>query len=709
MKDLVKNGIVKSVCGLCYSRCGVLVHVSEGKVTKVEGNPESLHSKGKLCVKGTASMEYLYHPDRLKYPLKRKGERGGGQWERVSWDEALDLVVEGLNKAKNDYGAESVIMMRGTFKAGLQDDCLARFANAFGTPNITSSAPVCFIPQMFAENFTYGFRSIPDYDFNPNCIFLWGVNASKTFFYNHNDCENALSKGAKLIVVDPVKIDIAKKADTWVQLRPATDLALALGMINVIINEELHDKDFVEKWTIGFEELKVHVQQYSSEKVSEITWVPEDTVKEVARLYANIKPASIYSGNAIDNNVNSFQTARALGILRAITGNIGVPGGDTQWTSAGLFPRRTPQFDLRDEIPLERRDKRISKRHGMLPINYYALPQDVEKAALKGMPYKLHATYIQGTNPLITHPNAKALYKAFQKMDFIAVAELFMTPTAAMADVVLPVASCFEFDSIMEAEPTPIATVVQQKVVQIGECWSDLKILNELAKRAGLSKYYWDHEDDILDELLQPINITFDEFREIGFIRGSKVYRKYERDGFDTPSKKVELFSDRLKKWGFDPLPQFSEPPETLYSDPELAKEYPLILTSCKDAEYWHSTYRQIKSLRNLNPDPIVKINPETAKKLDIENGEWVYIQTKRGRIRQKALLTADIDSRVVSISYAWWYPEKGPGDQYGWKESNINILLDSKPPFNKEMGSACLRGLLCKVYKVARNSFSTV
>jgi len=701
MNELIKDGTVRSSCGLCYNRCGVLVHLEGGKVTRVEGDPDSPHNKGRLCAKGNASVEYLYHPDRLKHPMKRVGERGSGEWERISWEEALNMVADGLNKSKEAYGVESVIVIRGGLKGGLQDDCLGRFANAFGSPNITSSAPVCFVPQMFAERFTYGFKSVPDYDDSPACTINWGANSANNHFYEDDECQEALDRGTKLIVVDPLKTDLAKKADIWAQLRPATDLALALGMINVIINEDLYDKEFVEKWTVGFGQLKAHVQEYSPEKVSEITWVDAETIKEMSRLYATSKSASILSGNAIDNNVNCFQNGRALAILRAITGNIGVPGGDIQWTPAGLATRKSPEFDLRDEIPEDVRNNRVSFGYKLLPMSFFAIPQDISRATLDGNPYSFHAAYIQGANPLITHPQSQDLYKAFQKMDFIAVADLFMTPTALMADVVLPVSSYLEYDSIRESENNPVATVAQQKVAQIGECWSDRKVLNELSKKMGLDKYGWEHEDDFLDEILKSRGMTFEEFRKVGTITGERVYKKHEIDGgFDTPSKKVEIFSGRMKAWGFDPLPVYYEPPETMYSEPGLEKVYPLIMTSCKQGQYWHSAHRQIKSLRDSYPDPVVKINPETAKNLGIEDGEWVNIKTKRGKIRQKALVTPDVDSRVVFVDYAWWYPEKGEKEQFGWRESNINILLSNTGPFGKEMGSACLKGLLCKVSK---------
>jgi len=242
---------------------------------------------------------------------------------------------------------------------------------------------------------------------------------------------------------------------------------------------------------------------------------------------------------------------------------------------------------------------------------------------------------------------------------------------------------------------------VRQKVAQIGEAWPDKKIINELAKKLGFAGYFWNDVNDALDLILKPVGITFDEFRKVGAIQGAKEYRKYEKEGFKTPSGKVEIYSSRLDEWGHDPLPVYHEPPETPYSAPELAKEYPLILTSYHQAPFRHSNNRQIASLREREPEPLVEIHPETAARLAVDDGDMVYIETKRGRIKQRAVLTEGIDPRVIGVSYAWWFPEQGVETLHGWQESNINILTASEPPYNPEIGSTNLRGILCRVYRV--------
>jgi anaerobic selenocysteine-containing dehydrogenase len=707
--------LVKSVCGLCVGNCGVLVTLEEGKAVGIKGDPESPLNRGALCPIGLASLEYLYHPDRLAYPLRRVGGKGEGKWQQISWDEALSLTAEALNKVKQEYGPETVAMVHGSAK-GSMDTHLVRLANAFGTPTVVCAEQVCHMPRVVAAELTFGFFPGADYEYPPAFVISWGANDAETHFSRHNGLVQAMNKGAKLIAIDPRETEVTRMADLWLRVRPGSDLALALAMINVIINEGLYDKGFVDKWTVGFDKLKTHIQDYTSETVADITWVPADLIVKAARLYATSRPGHIEWGNALDHNVNSFQASRAISILMAITGNLGVPGGevesrgsgyrfgDLESSESGVLGRWSSQLELRDKIPREKRQSKVGASLHMLPDVRYVLPQSAIKSILEGDPYHIRAAFVQASNPLSCWPNTKEAYRALKKLDFLAVSDMFMTPTAALADIVFPVASYLEFGGI-QMPPNGALVQLQRKVAQIGECRSDHEIINGLAKKLGLEEYFWGSIDDFWDAILEPVGLTFKEFKKIGLFTGQEEqptrYRRYEQNGFKTPSGKVELYSSRLKEWGFDPLPTYYEPPETPYSDPELAKEYPFIFMTWKRKPYRHSGGRQIASLRGSHPEPIIMIHPETADKLGIKEGDWVYIETKRGRIRQKANLTASIDPRVVGVDYGWWLPEKGASELYGWQESNVNILTNDKPPFNREMGSSNLRGFLCKVYKV--------
>jgi anaerobic selenocysteine-containing dehydrogenase len=694
--------VVKSTCAMCNRLCGVLVHLHDGKVIKVEGDPESPVNRGHLCIKGYAAVENLYHPQRLKYPLKRVGARGEGKWQRISWDEALETIASAMNSAKEKYGAESVAFVQGAPKGF--GPYLERLRNLFGTPNMITSAHVCSVPRRTAALVTYGQASstgpdqAADLDYPPAFFMLWGVNTQISDLPGYIRLEQALSQGTKLVVVDPRKTNFASRADLWVQPRPGTDLALALAMINVILDEELYDKDFVSNWTVGFNRLRKHVQDNTPKWAEEITWVPAEQIEKAARMYATTKPACIRDGNGFEGNVNSVQTARAIAILRTITGNLGIPGGEVDWAALPLG--KMPDFICHDKLSEEQRKKMIGAHMAVVQIYpaQIALPQLVTKAILEEKPYPIKVFCIHGSNPLITWSNVQEVYKALMKLDFSYVADLVMTPTAEIADIVLPAATYLEFNDIAARAPF---LGIRQKVAQVGECWSNQKIINELGKKLGFGDYFWDDVEESLDIILRPAGFTFEELRRLGGIKVGREYRRYEREGFNTPSGKAEIYSNLLEKWGHAPLPTYREPPETPYSAPELTRDYPLILTSWHHAPYHHSDNRHLATLRGTDPEPLVEIHPETARELGVEDGDMVYIENKRGRIKQRAVLTEAVDPRVVRASYGWWFPEQDAKTLHGWQDSNINVLTPSDPPYNPEIGSTNLRGILCRVSKV--------
>jgi anaerobic selenocysteine-containing dehydrogenase len=506
----------------------------------------------------------------------------------------------------------------------------------------------------------------------------------------------AADKGAKLIVVDPTGNKLTRRADLWLRVRPGSDLALALGMINVIVNEKLYDQAFVKNWTFGFDELKAYVHDFSPERVEEMTWIKAETINQAARLYAVNRPARIMTGNGIDMNVNSFPAHRAFLILRTITGNLVVPSGESK-ASLPILKRKSPELELWDKLPAGQLQKKVGAELKLLPIVRYVVPETIFRATIEEKPYPVRALYIQACNSLLSHSNSHYTYKALKKLDFLAVAELFMTPTAALADVVLPVSSFLEHDDINAGG----ILRPQQKVAQIGECRSDYEIISGLARKLGLAEYFWDTEEQCLDAILKPAGLTFAELKQRGKIPGTVPASKPVSKGFGTPSGKVEIYSSQLKQWGFDPLPVYRDAPETPLSDPELARDYPFILVSWKRRPFMHSGLRQIASLRKAHPEPVVQMHPETAVRLRVQEGDQVFIETKRGRIKQKAVFSTDLDPRVMGVDYGWWFPEKGASELYGWAESNVNVLSNNQPPYNREIGSTNLRGMLCKVYKV--------
>jgi anaerobic selenocysteine-containing dehydrogenase len=682
---------IRTTCGICQIGCGVLASVNDGQVTKVTGDPDHPLNRGTLCPKGFASLEYLYHPQRVRQPMQRTGKRGEGKWQAISWEEATHLIGTNLLNVKRMYGPEAIAFMRGAAK-GVQDELLARFANLVGSPNFLSMGYVCFIPRRNASITTYGHFAIPDFDHPPRTIIVWGENTAETLFHVNARILEAHKKGARVIVVDPVKTEDARRAHMWLPVRPGTDLVLALGIIHIILKEGLHDKHFVEQYTTGLEHLMSAVEKYTPEYVALTTSVPADMVRETARIYATEKPGVIQWGNGIDHGINNFQTARAICILRALTGNLGIPGGELEWTEPSILPRGSASFSLHDRIPPDIRQKRLTGNEKLLPNVFYALQHNTLDAMISGKPYPVRAGYIQGSNPLLSYPNGRKTYEAFMGLDFLAVSDMFLTPTAALADVVLPSVMYLEFDSIV-APPYSIPVVsVQQKAARVPDCRSDFEILRDLSRTMGFGDDFWNTEEEYLDMILRPAGISFRELRDFGFMTGMKEYRRFERKGFATPSGKVEIFSERLREWGFDPLPEFREQASTF--DPA----FPLVLTTKKRGPYRHSGGKQIPSLRRLHPEPVVLINPETGKEFGIEDNLWITIETGLGRITQKAVFDSSISQGTLCADYGWWTPEASPESLYGWQESNINIIINDGPEVGREMGTPQLRGIPCRI-----------
>jgi anaerobic selenocysteine-containing dehydrogenase len=696
----VKEEVVRTNCRGCHGGCGVLVHVRDGTIIKIEGDPDFPTNHGSICSKGLAYQQLVYHPDRVKYPLKRVGKKGEGKWQRISWDEAFETIVNKLKQVIKENGAESIVLAQGTSREG--ESFLARFGNLLGTPNVMAAGHFCYLTRVAAGLVTCGNLPVCDYDGDPKCVVVWGSNIFWTNadeYTSENLCR-VLAQGAKLISVDPRLTYTSSRADVWLQLRPGTDAALALGILNVIINEELYDKEFVEKYTHGWDQFVERVNQYPVEKVAEITWVPAEKIREAARLFAKMKPATIQWGISIEQNINCIDSDRLLIDLVAITGNLDVKGG------AAFFPppegQTISQFTYHKELSREQSAKYIAgDAHklchmiGLVPENY------VYNAVLTGKPYPVRAILLQASNPVVTRPNAKMVYKALSQVEFLSVADFFLTPTAELADIFLPSATWLEVDYTGGFFFRWGYLFPRRKIVQIGECKSDFEIWNELGRRMGQKQWGANHIED-LDQILAPSGLTWADVRDKPYLRGEVRYRKYMDKGFSTPSRKVELYCTTFEKWGYDPLPTYKEVPESPVSKPELAKEYPYILiTGPRSPVFFHSEHRMIPWLRECHPDPIIEIHPDIAKKHGIKEGDWVYIETPRGKIKQRARILPGMHPQVVCIQHGWWFPEIKTPD-HGWDQSNSNILTDNDPKtLDIAVGASNLRTLMCKIYPV--------
>ncbi|MGD9313230.1 MAG: molybdopterin-dependent oxidoreductase, partial [Desulfobacterales bacterium] len=315
---------VKTVCRNCHGGCGVIAYVRDGKVVKVEGDPDSPISHGSMCSKGLAVTQMAYHPDRILHPMKKSN----GDWRRISWDEALDTVAGKFKEAQEKYGAESILLGQGTGRDF--ESHFSRLGNMLGTPNMITAGHMCYLSRIAATLTTCGRHPAIDYAGDPKCIVMWGCNPLWTNpdEYKGVSFWRAYQKGAKLIVIDPRKGFLAKRADLWLQVRPGTDAALALGLHHVIIEEELYDKGFVSRYVHGWDQFVERVKNdYPLDLVEEITWVDRNLIRQAARLYSTTKPAGIHWGVPTEQNINCTDFTRAAVGLMAATGNLDAPGG----------------------------------------------------------------------------------------------------------------------------------------------------------------------------------------------------------------------------------------------------------------------------------------------------------------------------------------------------------------------------------------------
>ncbi len=692
---------------MCHGVCQVLVHLEGDRVVKVTGDPDSPTSKGYICPKGAASPELLYHPDRVIYPLRRAGKRGENKWERISWDQALDEMAEKLGAVKEESGPEYFAMMQGTGRPYTL--FASRFVHAFGSPNFTGVAHLCYLPRWAASLHTLGQLPVCDvYGFGgetPACFVLWGCNITSAAA-SDGMCggmvQRAINRAKKVIVVDPRRIGPAEKADHWLQLRPGTDGALALAMINTIISEDLVDHEFVNDYTIGYEKLVEHVKPFTPEWAAAITRLDADDIRAAARTYATTPPACVQWGNAVDMSACNVQTARSLLILRAITGNIDRPGSDVLWVPPAGVKQRSLFMNIEVSgmqfMPPEMLARSLDgKKYPMCPIIH---PPTFWRSILESDPYRVRAMWIMGSNPLLTMTDPLQTEEALGLLEYTVVSDFFLTPTSQLADLVLPAATWLEQEDVVNTHKI-WCVLARVKVAQVGEVKDDREVMIQLARRLGLTEAFpWRDYREHLDWALQDTGMTFEEFCERGILAGEMRYHKYREEGFATPSGKVELYSSNFEALGVSPLPIYREPPISPVSTPGLAREYPLILTTgAKIRGFFHSEGRQIVSLRNTHPDPLVEIHPDTAASLGIEDGNLVWIETRKDRVQMRARLTGGIAPDVVSAEHAWWFPEEGP-PEYGWRRSNVNLLFGGTG-FDPESGSESLRSALCRIYKV--------
>lgn len=726
----------------CHGGCGVEVYIKDGKFLKIEGDKDHPYHQGRLCPRALALRQYIEHPDRLRHPMKRVGERGEGKWARISWDEAFDTCEHRLREIRDKYGAESIVFGQGTGRDS--GGPILFLAYAYGSPNWTLfglSGIACFTPRLAAMFQVHGDATFPDAGqffpqrysdpewVAPKVMISWARNLQGSqctdHYFSGHYVVDMMKRGTKLIVIDPINSWEASRADLWLRIRPGTDGALALGLLNVIINEGLYDKEFVDKWTYGFDKLKERVQQYPLDLVEKITWVPKEKIAKAARMYATAKPAAIRFGQPLDSNAEAVATIHGLAALWSITGNLDVPGGNVITRppfGVTLYPYSTQEVIqlYGQEFVDKMNEKRIGTDRYPLVKNFrsWALSDMVLEQMETGKPYPIKGLWCQTNNFMAcTAQDPRRHHEAVRKLDFNVVVDTFMTPTAqAIADIVLPAAALTEKDSVFS---TGVPCNAIYKVATVDECRPDWEINFELAKRLNPQAVPWNTVRELFTHRLQVTGQTFEELCQKpytlapkGHPSGTVPYRRFEKGllrpdkqpGFRTTTGKVELYCTNFEKYGLDPLPYHEEPIESPIRTPEIWAEYPLIMmTGRRNGAMFHSEHRQISWLREINPDPTVEIHPDTAKSLGIEDGNWVWIEGVRGKVRRKAKLTRTMHPQIVQAQHGWWLPETegAAPNLYGIWDLNVNQLIPMGHNSKSGFGGAFTKTMLCRISKV--------
>lgn len=786
---------IRGFCGLCIARCGSIATVEDGRFIRLD--PDPAHPTGQaLCAKGRAAPELVYNPQRLTHPLRRtrpKGDPDPG-WERVSWNEALELTATAMRRIAEQHGPEAVCFsMSSPSTTAIADSAhfVRRLMNAFGSPNVVAALDICGWGRAFATKYTFGVGSLgvssggamPDIA-NTGCLILWGYNPSFTRLTHATATIEGLKRGMRLIVVDPRPVGLANKADIWLRVRPGTDGALALGIANQMIQSGRYDHAFIRDWSNGpvlicagtgrplsardlapegdasvtlawdtqagrpapsngptghfalegeyrintpegdvvchpaFERYARLCRGYSPEQVEATCWIPRAQVAEAAELIWQSRPVSYYAWSGHEQHANVTQTARAMSLLYALTGCFDAPGGNV------LFAAPPAAAVIGADLPAAKRMAPIvglAERPLGPALFGNVNTRDLYRAILESKPYPIRGLIGFGSNMLMAHPDGQHGGQALASLDFYAHCDMFMTPTAKMADVVLPVASCFEREALrlgFEISPEAQSHIQMRSPVvpPRGEARSDTDIVFNLASALGLDAQFWDGDiDEAYRRQLAPTGVSLEQLRsepggiplplETRYAKYAEPDAKGAARGFATPSGKVEIYSLAFLDHGYSPLPEFEEPPIGPVARPDLAERFPLVLTCAKPTLFLQTQLRALPSLRKRAPDPEVELHPDAAAERGVAEGDWVSVETPDGSVVARVRLNGDIDPRVAIGQHGWWQncPETGaPGyAPFGPRGANYNELI-GVGVLDPVSGTASHRAYLCEIRRAA-------
>ena len=672
---------VQTLCRMCDDRCAINVYLEDGKIVDIDGYKEHPWNRGRLCVKARAAVDMVYHPERLLKPLKRT-KRG---FEEISLQQALDEIAERLLAIKDKHGARSISIWKGEAIGFAQEEDMARrFVHALGSPNYFSNDSMCYNGRYFGYRLVEGSWPVPDYE-NSRCVVIWGANPPHAHPNMTQMIMRARKAGAKLIVVDPRMSAIARQADLHADLKPGTDGALALGLIQQLIETQGYDREFVEHYTVGFTELAEYAKAFSPERVEEQTGVAAAVVRELARTIAAAAPrVAVYVGNGPEHHENGINNIRAVACLDAILGALDREGGNRL-----VEGFKANHLTLYDEIPLEHLGPIGADRFPVL----YGFRQECHtmtgiNTILSGEPYPIRAMILTAANPALTNPNTLKVREALGSLDLFVVRDLFMTPTAELADYVLPAASFLERVELHTHAKYQRITMTR-KILKFPDVQDEYQFWHDLAHRLSIGEYFpWEDETELTRWILEPTDISLE--RAAAHPEGIEYtpirYRKWEKEPFNTPSGKVEFSSQYLKDLGYPALPEYKPPAYLESPDPE----YPFVLiTGARKLIYYHSRFRNIKRFRTAIPGPEVELHPEDAAALGVADGDSIRITSRIGSVEVPAKIKSAVEILPGTLQMT-----------HGWKEANVNLLTHDDR-FDPISGFPLMKAVEVRVEKV--------
>jgi len=772
---------IRTYCAQCYNNCPVIAHVERGRFVRVTADRTHPYYRP-ICPKGLAGPELVHSSSRLTTPLKRTNPKTSHDpgWAPISWEEALQYTASELLRMKEERGPEAVAFTQSFVATPLWEiqPYLRRLSNIYGSPNTVTTSHICNWHRDFGSAFTFAqprtefAAGWPEFERSAS-ILIWGCNTQATMPSLHVRIEEALARGARLVVVDPRCTELARRADVWLQVQPGTDGALALAMLNWLLSERKYDNDFLRDWTNGpfllrrdqgtllsatdvtgllgegyvaigaqdrelvhidpsegcaggleaFAQRDVELKDGSRVDcvtvgraladslascgpgdVQDITRVPAATVREAVDLLAENRPVSWYSYNGIEQSANATQTNRALCIFHALLGSYDVPGGNTIWKR----PTLTYPMGLEFVTP-QMVGKTVGRSANPLGPSgtLMSVPaHDFYRAVLHGEPYSIVGLVGFGANLLVSNPDMRSGSAALRRLEFQVHCDLFMTPTAESADIVLPAASFWETERLgfltdylgrefyLHWRPAVAAPRDQSR--------DDLAVILDLGERiSSEASLFWDGDSRAAQAVqLSKLDLTLEDIAAspLGVrIPMQMSYKKYVETGFRTPSGRVELFSQTLQQIGQSPLPKWEDP----FAGTPLRAQFPLTLTNAKLKHFCQTQHRAIPSLRRITPHPFAEIHPDTAAEHGLHDGDWVTIETASGRIQVKARVTSALLKDVVCVQHGWWQPcdeLKLPGYASESPDgANANQLPDASTR-DPVSGSVQIKGVPCRI-----------